>query len=275
MGRRKGSFGQTLVDIGAKSPWWISLPLAAAAYLVFHYLAGIETGAGSSTDIGNVIPRQIIKTGSLLFQYGVPILLLIGAIRALFKRKRREKLFTDVAQTNRSDRIDSLNWEQFEDLVYEYFRREGYAVAETSKGPDGGIDLNLRKGAGTATVQCKHWRNRKVGINVVREQFGIMVSAGVDEGFVVTSGQFTEDAYAFTKGKPLHLIDGELLRSHLGAVASNRDQERKIDRKPSLACPACGSEMRLRTARRGPNAGNEFWGCSRYPKCRGTRPKVQ
>ncbi len=35
-------------------------------------------------------------------------------------------------------------------------------------------------------------------------------------------------------------------------------------------CPACGSPMRLRTARRGPNAGSQFWGCSRYPDCKAT-----
>ena len=29
--------------------------------------------------------------------------------------------------------------------------------------------------------------------------------------------------------------------------------------------------MKLRTARRGRNAGNQFWGCPRYPSCRGTR----
>jgi len=33
-------------------------------------------------------------------------------------------------------------------------------------------------------------------------------------------------------------------------------------------CPACGSNMVLRTAKRGPGAGNQFWGCSTYPKCR-------
>jgi ssDNA-binding Zn-finger/Zn-ribbon topoisomerase 1 len=37
------------------------------------------------------------------------------------------------------------------------------------------------------------------------------------------------------------------------------------------ACPDCGAEMRLRTARRGKNAGGQFWGCSRYPECKGTR----
>jgi len=33
-------------------------------------------------------------------------------------------------------------------------------------------------------------------------------------------------------------------------------------------CPKCGNEMKLRTAKKGPEAGNQFWGCSAYPKCR-------
>ena len=37
-------------------------------------------------------------------------------------------------------------------------------------------------------------------------------------------------------------------------------------------CPKCGSRMVLRTARRGPNAGQQFYGCSNYPKCRGVIP---
>lgn len=36
-------------------------------------------------------------------------------------------------------------------------------------------------------------------------------------------------------------------------------------------CPKCSSKMVRRLARRGRNAGNHFWGCSRYPSCRGTR----
>ncbi len=37
-------------------------------------------------------------------------------------------------------------------------------------------------------------------------------------------------------------------------------------------CPNCGAGMVRRTARRGSRRGNQFWGCSRYPSCRGTRP---
>ena len=36
-------------------------------------------------------------------------------------------------------------------------------------------------------------------------------------------------------------------------------------------CPKCGSNMVRRVARRGYNAGGQFWGCSSYPSCRGTR----
>jgi hypothetical protein len=37
------------------------------------------------------------------------------------------------------------------------------------------------------------------------------------------------------------------------------------------SCPRCGGELILRTARQGPNAGSQFFGCSNYPKCRYTK----
>ena len=33
-------------------------------------------------------------------------------------------------------------------------------------------------------------------------------------------------------------------------------------------CPKCGAELVLRTAKKGSNAGNQFYGCSNFPKCR-------
>ncbi|HGY5238559.1 TPA: NERD domain-containing protein [Aeromonas salmonicida subsp. pectinolytica] len=43
------------------------------------------------------------------------------------------------------------------------------------------------------------------------------------------------------------------------------------DNPPPL-CPRCGSTMVLRTATRGENRGKNFFGCSRYPKCRFINP---
>lgn len=48
-----------------------------------------------------------------------------------------------------------------------------------------------------------------------------------------------------------------------------------ITRPPTVQnpiCPRCGDAMVLRTAGKGDNKGNRFWGCSRFPKCRGVTP---
>lgn len=47
--------------------------------------------------------------------------------------------------------------------------------------------------------------------------------------------------------------------------------ESRADPAAEKKCPQCGSAMVLRTAKRGSNAGQQFWGCSSYPKCRVTQ----
>jgi restriction system protein len=48
------------------------------------------------------------------------------------------------------------------------------------------------------------------------------------------------------------------------------DQTDLTDRTDQIpACPLCGEAMVLRTAKTGRNAGQQFWGCSGYPECKG------
>lgn len=54
------------------------------------------------------------------------------------------------------------------------------------------------------------------------------------------------------------------------ARIAHRAQSSGDERGP--ACPLCERPMALRTARKGPNQGRQFWGCSGYPACKGTRP---
>lgn len=51
-------------------------------------------------------------------------------------------------------------------------------------------------------------------------------------------------------------------REHVRSLKtrSNPDAERR--------CPKCGSPMVLRTVKSGGKAGQQFWGCSAFPKCR-------
>ncbi|MHB1014415.1 MAG: topoisomerase DNA-binding C4 zinc finger domain-containing protein [Desulfurivibrionaceae bacterium] len=37
---------------------------------------------------------------------------------------------------------------------------------------------------------------------------------------------------------------------------------------PTPLCPKCNNPMVKRTAKKGANAGKEFWGCSQYPRCK-------
>jgi len=51
-------------------------------------------------------------------------------------------------------------------------------------------------------------------------------------------------------------------------LAYRTEQSIKAD---APACPKCGKPMIRRVAKKGVNAGKEFWSCSGYPECNGTR----
>ncbi|MDD9815109.1 MAG: NERD domain-containing protein [Gammaproteobacteria bacterium] len=53
------------------------------------------------------------------------------------------------------------------------------------------------------------------------------------------------------------------------AKAGNFDKKPGADSSPS--CPVCGGGMVERQVRKGANKGKPFWGCPKYPKCRGMR----
>jgi restriction system protein len=170
----------------------------------------------------------------------------------------------------------TLTWSQFERLIAEFYRRKGATVSPRG-GPiaDGGVDLSLTyPSGGRLIVQCKHWKNRHVGVKPVRELWGVLDDEKADGAIFVTSGVFSADALAFARGKQLELIDGSRLREMMAEVKRIQSSVLTHETGPAPGaplCPRCESPMVLRTARRGANAGDQFWGCSTYPKCNGTR----
>lgn len=56
----------------------------------------------------------------------------------------------------------------------------------------------------------------------------------------------------------------ETHRQHVDRLKS------RSDATSEQTCARCGSPMVLRTAKQGPNAGRQFWGCSTFPQCRTT-----
>lgn len=273
------------MDLVAMLPWWAGVALAAVLYLILHGMASQEVVAAVKPgETGAMVTQTLWKTLATLGQYVLPLICLAGAGISAWRRQARRRLIADVSQSNAADALDGMSWREFEMLVGEAFRLQGYGVLETGGGgADGGVDLVLSKGTEKYLVQCKQWKAFKVGVDVVRELYGVMAAKGAAGGFVVTSGQFTEDAVGFASGRNLKLIDGPLLHGLICQARNSRGPAPAQQSGPSLvsaaradtpsvpSCPACSKPMVKRTAKRGANAGEEFWGCSVYPACRGTR----
>lgn len=70
--------------------------------------------------------------------------------------------------------------------------------------------------------------------------------------------------------------DGGYSEKLAAARIAERDRSCRAKADPSTPrapdCPRCGKPMVLRSARTGPNAGRQFWGCSAYPACKATLP---
>lgn len=122
-------------------------------------------------------------------------------------------------------------------------------------------------------MQCKRWKTQRVDVKVVREMFGLLAHHQASEVKVIAVGAYTADAQRFAAGKPIELITGtallEMVRNVQTAPANPTPQARASDvPETAPSCPKCGKEMQLRANRR---TNEQFWGCTSYPSCRGTR----
>lgn len=277
MAKSRKSGADILLDITARMPWWAGVVLAVVCYLVLHTLA--QRPVAPSMQASSVMGPAIVKGLATALQYILPLIFLLGAALSAYRRRQAVQLHDAAA--SRADGMAQMNWREFETLVGEYFRRQGYSVLENGGGgPDGGVDLLLQKGKDRYLVQCKQWRAQRVGVQTVRELYGVMAAKRVAGGFVVTSGDYTEEARQFAEGREVQLVSGKALLTGIRVQSSVQPAEaRAVSEAPKPAtdvtpvCPLCRAPMVLRQSRSGPMAGHKFWGCSSYgqTKCRGTR----
>ena len=284
MARKRSSGAEDFMDLVAKLPWWAGVLSAIVSLLVLHQLAALPNASqiqpGQS---GGFVGRSMIAAFAYAGQLIVPVLCLFGALGSFLRRRKRQALLGQVTQSRSVDALNGMSWRGFEMLVGEAFRLQGYSVIEHGgAGPDGGIDLVLRKGTETHLVQCKQWKAYKVGVEVVRQLYGVMAANGAAGGFVITSGAFTPDAQAFANGRNVKLIDGPKLFGMIqqakasvsisapAAPPKNAPASAPSAPAPPPLCPVCQASMVRRTAKKGLNAGSQFWGCSKFPVCRGT-----
>jgi hypothetical protein len=172
------------------------------------------------------------------------------------------------------DKLRALDWFQFEVLMETVYARKGYTVERRGgANPDGGVDLVIQKDGDPLAVQCKHWRTRDVGVRQVRELCGAMTDLGFKVGILVTLNGFTPDAKALAARNQIRLIEEKELMAMLRSLDLSYDPAlQSCLTNPDKRCPKCERTMLKKTAKNGPGAGGEFWGCSGFPSCRTTLP---
>jgi len=239
-------------------PWWSSVIASFVVYISLTYVLPNVVSDNQILIMLASVGQNVAIWFSLLF--------LIPAVTSIFRRRKRKHL---VEHQRSIQTLRETSWSDFEVLVGEVFRRKGFTVVENmTGGADGGIDLLLSKDNEHHIVQCKQWRKSKVGVSVVREMFGVLKASSAKTVYVVSSGNFTKEAITFADDLPITLINGdELLRLTVGVQAtSTLKTVSQINR--TNQCPKCDSDLVKRVAKKGANKGNEFMGCSSFPKCR-------
>jgi restriction system protein len=175
--------------------------------------------------------------------------------------------------------LDALEWKRFEVVCGRYFETIGFTSKVAREGADGGVDIHLYA-AGSDTpgilVQCKAWKAYPVGIKPIRELLGVMTASRVAEGIFISTGEYTSEARRFAAQNNIHLIDGSDLLAKIQAVPA--DHQRSLLEVATAGdfttptCPSCGLKMVNRIAQK---SGDQFWGCTGYPRCRRTFHQAQ
>ena len=181
-----------------------------------------------------------------------------------------------------------LSPRQFEEMVVELYRASGHRAKRTGAVGDHGVDVVVQARNGERwVVQCKRWRGA-VGEPIVRDFYGVIQHEKADKGAIITTGEFTQQAHEWARGKPIYLCNGsEFLKRWKAAkryiqggdpsapemaatstVSEPENSHNKSDTVSIPLCPRCGVSMVLRTARRGQHKGEQFYGCPNYPECR-------
>ncbi|MFI5035946.1 MAG: restriction endonuclease [Acidimicrobiales bacterium] len=150
-----------------------------------------------------------------------------------------------------------LDSTEFEWLVGELFRREGWKVQETGQSdrPDGNIDLVLVRDGQRAIVQCKRWQSWVVGVDEIRNFAGTLLREKLpaQSGIFVTLSKFGQQARLEAKQVGIELLDSNDLLTRIEKV------------RRAEPCPICGSSMVLDHSVHG------WWMRCISPGCKGKR----
>lgn len=193
-------------------------------------------------------------------------------------KKEQDLQFRRTSQISAIKNLDAIALEKY---IAELFQRMGYKVSLTPAVGDHGIDVRLVNPRGEKEVaQCKQWPKRNkglVGEPEVRDFYGAMMAENAVLGYMIAPHGFTQEAMRWATGKPIVLAHANWLYLKASEIDFEPDdavivesiQQSDILKKRDMpVCPRCGTQLIVKRARKGTHAGQLFYGCPNYPRCR-------
>jgi hypothetical protein len=135
--------------------------------------------------------------------------------------------------------VRDMSWEGYRSLISDMFRRDGYEVFG-GEGPDSDvIDMEVVRGAERMLVSCQLRGLSPIGVEPLAEMAQVALRSGADGVFIISDGDFAEEAWALADGQSLVLIDRDTL---LGLVldftlGANRDKSLRTQVRRLLSKP--------------------------------------
>ncbi|HEY9091478.1 restriction endonuclease [Parasphingorhabdus sp.] len=190
-------------------------------------------------DLARIDPKACFKS---LKGVSAASLASLTPIPPIMELETEDRRFIDSREIGSSmdlgTNLASISWEDFEHLVREVFEQEfvsrGGEVKITQSSSDGGVDAIAFDPdpitGGKIVIQAKRY-TRTVGVSAVRDLYGTVMNEGASRGILVTTADYGPDAYKFSSGKPITLMNG----ANLLHMLERHGYHAKIDIKEARA----------------------------------------
>jgi restriction system protein len=183
---------ESLFSVLSRSPWWLSVIIAAVLF------------AGT---------RMLLPDIAAFFA-ALPFLALGGYAGW---RQLRTPSVTNVEETLGG--LRAMSWENFSAVIGEAFRRDGYTVSEI---PGSAADFELRKNGRVSIACCKRWKVAQTGVGPLRGLHEAKQARDADECIYVAAGDFTANAREFATEKAIRILNGAALVKLIARVKRGR-----------------------------------------------------
>lgn len=165
--------------------------------------------------------------------------------------------------------LQELEWARFNEVAIGFFEAIGLQPSTLATGPQAQFSLEIRRPGATAAhaVVCLRAGAPVIEIDQIRQQYAAMTRDGMQQGFFLTGGRFSDAAVSAARGIGLFLVDGPALLQRLVSMPAAPQetllQQVTRDDYRTPTCPSCGRKMSVRTG-----DFKSFWRCTGYPECK-------